>query len=145
MEIRKIGEGKMNDALQLIWDVFLKYEAPDYTDEGIKEFKKSIDDINWIKQREFFGAYIDDLLVGVIATKDKHHIALFFVDGEHQGKGIGSALYKYVKDLNEDGYFTVNSSPYAKEIYEHLGFVCEVGEQEVNGLKFYPMRNDYLR
>ena len=31
----------MKDALELVWQVFLEFEAPDYTDEGIKEFKKT--------------------------------------------------------------------------------------------------------
>ena len=40
---------------------------------------------------------------------------------------------------NDKNYFTVNSSPYAKEVYEHLGFECTDELQCINGLKFYPM------
>ena len=40
---------------------------------------------------------------------------------------------------NDKNYFTVNSSPYAKEVYEHLGFECTDDLQCINGLKFYPM------
>ena len=52
LEIRKVLNEEMKDALNLVWRVFLEYEAPDYTDEGIKEFKKSIDDVNWVNARE---------------------------------------------------------------------------------------------
>lgn len=41
MKIRKILKEEMKEALELIWKVFLEYEAPDYTEEGIKEFKKT--------------------------------------------------------------------------------------------------------
>ena len=69
----------MRDALDLVWKVFLEYEAPDYTEEGIQEFKSCIDDESWIKDRAFYGAFEDDKILGVIATKDITHIALFFV------------------------------------------------------------------
>ena len=36
--------------------------------------------------------------------------------------------------------FTVNSSPYAVEIYRHLGFVPTDDEQSVDGLRFTPMQ-----
>lgn len=141
LEIRKVLNEEMKDALNLVWRVFLEYEAPDYTDEGIKEFKKSIDDVNWVNAREFYGAFIEKKLVGVIATKDATHIALFFVDGKFQGQGIGRKLYNKIIELNNQGFFTVNSSPYAHEIYKHLGFMDTDIEQCINGLRFYPMKN----
>lgn len=53
VEIRKILKEEMKKALELVWEVFLEYEAPDYTEEGIKEFKKTIDDVSWIEARDF--------------------------------------------------------------------------------------------
>lgn len=141
LEIRKVLNEEMKDALNLVWRVFLEYEAPDYTDEGIKEFKKSIDDVNWVNAREFYGAFIEEKLVGVIATKDATHIALFFVDGKFPGQGIGRKLYNKIIELNNQEFFTVNSSPYAHEIYKHLGFMDTDIEQCINGLRFYPMKN----
>ena len=79
----------------------------------------------------------------VIATKDYTHIALFFVDGMYHKKGIGRKLYNIVESLNNSNYFTVNSSPYAHEVYKHLGFIDIDTEQCVNGLRFYPMRKDF--
>ena len=141
LKIRKIAKEEMNDALNLVWKVFLKYEAPDYNEEGIREFKKTIEDKAWIHEREFYGAFDgSNKILGVIATKDKTHIALFFVDEKHQKKGIGRKLYEKVKSLNETGVLTVNSSFYAHEIYKHLGFIDTDHEQEVNGLRFFPMK-----
>lgn len=140
MEIRKILKEEMKNALDLVWKVFLEYEAPDYSEEGIEEFKKSISDMNWVNAREFYGAFNKNQLLGVIATKDISHIALFFIDGKYQKQGIGRKLYNKVELLNNKGYFTVNSSPYAHEIYKHFGFIDTDTEQCVKGLKFYPMK-----
>ena len=142
MNIREIKENEMKDALELVWQVFLEFEAPDYTEEGINEFKKSINDENWVKARDFYGAFDEDKLLGVIATKDINHIALFFVKGEYHRQGIGRKLYDKVKSLNNEGFFTVNSSPYAHEIYKHMGFIDTDKEQCFNGLRFYPMTID---
>ena len=143
MEIRKIKENEMKEALELVWQVFLEFEAPDYTEEGIAEFKKSIDDPNWIKARDFYGSFDNNKILGVIATKDLTHIALFFVDGKHHKKGIGRKLYEEVKALNKEGFLTVNSSPYAHEIYKHLGFIDTDKEQCFHGLIFYPMKIEF--
>ena len=139
--IKRILNEEIKLALDLVWKVFLEYEAPDYTEEGIKEFKKAIDDDEWIKARDFYGAFDENnKILGVIATKDITHIALFFVDGKYHKQGVERKLYDKIKSLNEKGFFTVNSSPYAHDVYKHLGFEDTNTEQCVNGLKFYPMK-----
>ena len=35
--------------------------------------------------------------------------------------------------------FTVNSAPYAVDIYRHLGFAETGPEQTINGIRFTPM------
>ena len=113
--IKRILNEEMNLAIDLVWKVFLEYEAPDYTEEGIQEFRKAIYDTAWIEARDFYGAYDENnKLVGVIATKDITHIALFFVDGKYHKQGIGRKLYDKIKSINDKGFFTVNSSPRIK-------------------------------
>ncbi len=141
MEIKKILKEEMKEALELVWKVFLEFEAPDYTEEGIALFKSSIDDREWINKRVFYGAYDEyNNLLGVIATFNTNHISLFFVDGKHHKLGIGRKLYDLVESLNKDEYFTVNSSPYAHNIYKHIGFIDTDVEQNVCGLRFFPMK-----
>lgn len=36
----------MKAALELVWETFLEFEAPDYTEEGINEFKKILSKVN---------------------------------------------------------------------------------------------------
>lgn len=140
MVIRRVKQEEMKEALELVWEVFLEYEAPDYSEEGINEFKRTIENNSWIQAREFYGAYDkDNKIIGLIATRNTTHIALFFVNGKYQRQGIGKELFNKVKLLNKKNMFTVNSSPYAHEIYKHLGFIDTDKEQCINGLKFYPM------
>ena len=144
MEIRKIKDEEMPMALDLTWRTFLEFEAPDYTEEGIEEFRKSIYDEEWLSARDFWGAFDGSKLLGLIATKNYDHIALFFVDGKYHKNGIGRSLFNKICELNETGFYTVNSSPYARGVYEHLGFEYTDSEQCVNGLRFYPMKNDRI-
>ena len=98
------------------------------------------DNKEFISKMEFFGAYVDNNLIGVISTRDKCHISLLFIKEEFQKQGVGKELINYVMKFNNVNFMTVNSSIYAKSFYEHLGFVCLKDEQNVNGLRFYPMK-----
>lgn len=40
MEIAKISKEKLPEAMQLVWEGFSEFEAPDYSQEGIDEFKR---------------------------------------------------------------------------------------------------------
>ena len=140
MEIRKVKKEELKDTMDLAWNVFLKFETPDYSEEGIKEFRSSIYDPEFVSKLEIYGAFEEDKIIGMIATRDMNHIAMYFVDEKYQGQGIGRKLYDTVCEVNTDNFFTANASPYAKEIYEHMGFECLQGMQQVNGIKFYPMK-----
>ncbi len=45
-----------------------------------------------------------------------------------------------VLELNDKNHFTVNSLPYAHEVYKHLGFEDTDSEQCIKGLKFFLMK-----
>ncbi len=135
--IKQLNNNEIENALSLAWKVFMEYEAPDYTQEGIDEFYKSIHDEKFLSMLSLYGAFSDDELVGVIATRSNgKHIALFFVDGKYHRQGIGKQLLKAV----QTNKMTVNSSPYAVSIYRKLGFESTDTERVVNGLRFTPMR-----
>lgn len=140
MIIRKLNSNEVSNALELVWKVFMEYEAPDYSQDGITEFKKSINDPKYLAMLQIYGAFDEQQLVGVIATRNNgSHIALFFVDGKYQGKSIGRELFSLAYKENTTGKLTVNSSPYAIPIYHHLGFVDTEKEQITNGLRYTPM------
>ena len=140
--IKEIQED-LDTAISLVWRVFLEFEAPNYTKEGIEEFKRSINDKEWVQKKKFYGYYDNNKLVGVIATNNINHISLLFVDGNYHKMGIGRKLYNYIRELNNTGYFEVNSSIFGHEFYKKIGFVDTDTEQCVHGIRFFPMRLDF--
>ena len=137
MTIRKLNKEEITAGLDLAWQVFLRFEAPDYTQEGVDEFYKSIHDENYLSNLTMYGAFVQSRLVGVIATRSEgRHIALFFVDEQYQKQGIGRQMFECVKKSE----MTVNASPYAVRVYRALGFVETDKEQVVHGLRFTPMK-----
>ena len=124
VEIRRINKKGLDEALILSWQVFLKYEAPEYPKEGIDEFYRSIHDERYLSNLTMFVAYYDGKLVGVIAIRPgKGHIALFFVDNKFQHRGLGKQLFSYAIQGMCTNRITVNASPFAVPIYHKLGFV----------------------
>ena len=138
--IKQIKNDNFEKALSFFWQVFQEYEAPDYTKEGIDEFYRSIHDEKYLSMLSMFGAFINEQLIGVIATRSEGtHIALFFVDGKYHRKGIGRKLFYRILENSSFSKLTVNSSPFAIPFYHKLGFCDTDKEQIVNGLRFTPM------
>ena len=141
MEIRQLEPFEIDEAITLIWEVFLQFEAPDYSDEGIQSFKDFIENREMIKTLEFWGAYDDKELKGVIAAKEERkHICCFFVKAQYHRQGIGRMLWEYLLKNSPSELITVNSSPYAIPFYHKLGFVDMDTEQLSDGIRYTPMR-----
>ena len=80
MEIRQLESTQIDNAITLIWETFLQFDAPDYSEEGVQSFKEFIENEEIIKSLEFFGAYDQGELEGVLATKEnRKHNCCFFV------------------------------------------------------------------
>lgn len=43
MVIRELIENQLHEALALVWNIFTEFEAPEYSQEGIDEFRNFID------------------------------------------------------------------------------------------------------
>lgn len=139
LETRKLESNEINDALSLVWEVFLQFEAPEYSEEGIDEFRRTLDDPERIGRMKFYGAIEKNQIVGVLAMRSPQHISFFFVKADHHHRGIGKKLFNTMKKDYELQEFTVNSSPCAVEIYKHLGFIPTDKEQLTNGIRYTPM------
>lgn len=137
--IRQLTSREIPEAVSLIWEVFLQFEAPEYSQEGIDNFRASLDDKERTKTMKWYGAFDNGKLIGVLTMREPQHISGFFVRADCQGKGFGRMLFEAMKIDYEKQEFTVNSSPYAVKIYEHLGFVPTDTEQTINGIRFTPM------
>ena len=140
LQIETIPPEYLAQALSLALRVFMLFEAPDYAPEGIQTFQDFLHDEKAISLLTFYGAYVDDDLVGLLATRGNSHIALFFVEPCLQRQGIGRALFTAARDACVSDAMTVHSSPYAVEIYKKLGFHAISHEQTQDGIRFTPMK-----
>lgn len=141
MEVKKVDDLQISKAIKLIWETFLKFEAPEYSIEGVQSFKTFIENKEIIQTLEFWGAYDNDELKGVIATiENRKHICCFFVKAEYHRQGIGKKLWEYLLDNSQNEIITVNSSPYAVPVYHKLGFIDTDIEQLTDGIRYTPMR-----
>lgn len=143
-KITKLSKTNIDEALNLIWNVFLKFDAPDYSEEGVENFKKVIDKEAVTKKLlngdiEIFGCWDGNQLIGVLAIKKPCHVWLMFVDEKYHRKSVAKNMFTAAfKEINSDK-ITVNSSLYAVEVYERLGFEAKSSEQTVDGIRFIPM------
>ena len=138
--VRRLSREEIPRALELCWRVFLEFEAPEYSPEGIAAFRASLDNPERNRQMDFYGAFDGETLVGVLSMRAPRHIGGFFVDAAYHRRGIGRRLFEAMRQDYETQVFTVHSSPYAVEVYRHLGFVPTDREQLTDGLRYTPMR-----
>lgn len=147
--IRVACEKDWEEAMELAWRTFLKFEAKDYKPEGIESFQDFICD-QWLKKMFLKGEYLmllameEEKIIGLITLRNGYHISLLFVDGEYHRQGVGSALIgaleSYLLKETKIRYLTVNSAPYAVEFYHKIGFRDLAEEQEQEGILYTPMR-----
>lgn len=146
--IRTAHRDEWEDAMALAWRTFLKFEANDYPEEGVKNFERFVSDSTiyrmfLIGSYHLFVAYVDATLVGMITLRDASHISLLFVDEKYHRLGIGRALVQYVNSYLASGkqvsHVTVNASPYGVEFYHKLGFRDIRPQEQRDGIIYTPM------
>lgn len=140
MIFRKLSRTEIPAFLSLVWNVFCEFEASNYPEQAKQIFKNAIYDQNYLAMLDAYGAYNDDVPIGIIATRSEgKHIALFFVDGKYHKEGIGRQLWNLMLRENPNHELTVHSSLYAIPVYERLGFVKTGAIQTENGITYLPM------
>ncbi|MCR4618236.1 MAG: GNAT family N-acetyltransferase [Lachnospiraceae bacterium] len=135
-------------AMMMVWKTFMKFESPDYSQEGIREFFEFITDDD-IYRAFLNGTYrmmvaLDgDRIIGVASLRNRNILSLLFVDEQYHRKGVGSVLLEllgsYVKDTNKEFIFHVKAAPYAVAFYRNRGFRATSDEQEKGGIRVTPM------
>lgn len=150
--IRKITSNEVEDAMNLALEVFMQFEAPDYGPRGVYTFKKDIvQNEEYIKNAKLgkcpiYGAFVDDKIVSIIGMRsNKTHINLVFTKKEYHRRGIAKSIFNYLLNDIINGNpaleeITLNSSPYGLPFYLALGFIPLSDEQEINGIRFTPMK-----
>ena len=150
--IRKITADEVESAMRLALEVFLEFEAPDYHPSGVETFKKDIvENPDYLEKARqgicpIYGAFDGNTIVALIGMRsDRRHINLVFTRKEYHRRGIASAIFRYLlcDVLRENPALealTLNSSPYGLPFYRAIGFTPLSDEQEINGIRFTPMR-----
>ena len=139
-QVRPLTEKETEVALRLAWKVFVEYESPDYAPEGTEEFRKCLKDDAYLEGMVYYGAFDGEKLVGILGVrKEECHICFFFVDGDYHRRGIGTKLFRRLREDFDGQTITLNSSPYGIPFYKALGFTATDKEQTVNGIRFTPM------
>lgn len=146
--VREIREDEWEEAMRIAWDTFIIYEAPEYTREGIQNFKNFVKDPilkSMFKEGRYhvLAAFCDSLMVGMIGVRNETHISLLFVDSEYHRRGIAKKLVYSMFERTYNMYgkreMTVNSSPYAVGFYHKIGFLDTDTERLTDGIRYTPM------
>lgn len=149
IEIRELKEQEWDSAMALVWKVFLRFEAGDYDEKGIKSFMDFISDER-LKKMFLAGEYkvlvaaTEETIRGVITLRNENHISLLFVDSDFHKQGIGRklicAMADYVRSQGRKQEMTVNASPYGVGFYHKIGFTDTALRQMRDGIIYTPMR-----
>ncbi len=147
-EIRWAKPDDWEEAVDMVWKTFMEFEAPDYSEEGISNFKDFLTD--GVIYRMFldgnypmFVAVSGGKIVGVVSVRNRNRISLLFVDAAYHRHGIGSALVermnKYLKEEKKELYVTVMAAPYAVGFYRTIGFHAYTPEEQFAGIRVTSM------
>lgn len=149
--IRKITADEVPEALHLAMEVFMQFEAPEYKPQGVETFKKDvIENAEFIEKCKkgicpIYAAFDGEKIIGIIGMRNASHISLVFTKKEYHRRGVATSVFAYLlteikKNSPSVKEITLNSSPYGKNFYLHLGFVPLSKEQEIDGIRFTPMK-----
>lgn len=138
--IPKKGDG-IDNSLKLIRRILEEQVSSDYTDEGINNFIKLIENKEIKRKLKFYGVYIKQEIIGMAATtRDGNHIALLGISKEYQNQGIGRKLYKEVIKNATGKEIWVEVPPCSIPPCRKLGLIGRGVQEEKKGMQYLPMR-----
>ncbi|MBN2525861.1 MAG: GNAT family N-acetyltransferase [Deltaproteobacteria bacterium] len=145
--ISEMTPAEQAQTFALVERCFNEYVRCDLTDAGVTEFFRAAREMIFESPSNHFllVARADDMIVGMCDVGDFHHIRLFFVESSFHRRGIGRALItaserRCLNHHSAEMVMDVNSSLFAEPVYTRLGFAGTDGVQEVNGIRFVPMK-----
>lgn len=140
MEVRALTAAERPKALELALAVFMEFEAPEYSAQGVAAFCRYLESPA-AEALLLYGAFLDGGLRGTLAVQGEH-ISWFFADPAYHRQGLGRVLFRaFLRDTGVRTA-TVHSSPYAVAVYRRLGFRETGPERTEDGIRYTPMRWD---
>lgn len=140
--------------MKMVWRTFLRFEAKDYSDEGIRSF------LDFITDEKLFHSFLrgdyqvmvatdDKQIVGMASVRNRNHLSLLFVDEPYHRRGIGRELLnrfcEYLQKEEGEPYMSVKAAPYAVKFYQKLGFWAVSPEEEVGGIRVTSMEKHFKK
>lgn len=147
-EIRFAYKEEWQKVIALAWKTFLKFEALDYSKEGVESFNNFITDQTLYKMfvsgtYQLMVALENSTIIGLISVRNINHVSLLFVEESFHKKGVGTNLVKelcsYLFREERITRITVNSAPFAVGFYHKLGFKDMDTELTADGIRYTPM------
>lgn len=147
-EVRWARTEEWMPVMRMIWRTFLKYEAGDYSEEGIRNF------FDFITGSELYGLFLKgeyqmmvaldaENIIGAGSIRSRNHLSLLFVDEAYHHRGVGSTILRrlceYLKTEAGERYMSLQAAPYAVNFYRKQGFRAVRPEMEYRGIRVTPM------
>ena len=144
MKLRQYQSKDCGGMSELFYDTVHTVNRRDYTEEQVCAWADGhVDPDVWNRSfLEHFTVIAEDngTLVGFGDMAKDGYLDRLYVHRDHQGKGIGRALWEYLLQNSDNRRFTVNSSPAAVDFYHALGFADLDTEQLRGGIRYTPMQ-----
>ncbi len=143
-ELLAPNDCRISEALSLALRVFDEVEAQIYPPSGREHFAAFVtgDELKKHIASGNMKIYICSescTVIGMMAVRNKSHISLAFVDGEHRSTGVGRELFERICEDHPESRFTVNAAPPAEMFYRKLGFIPTDMERLEDGIIYIPM------
>lgn len=149
IEIRALGSEELEQALHFIWEVYARTEAHMRNDEAIQDFLCKID-FEYVVLRmgegalRFWGAYMDENLIGVCVFRGLGQVYLLYVDPRAQGNGVATRLLKRAvfdskRHNDELPRIVVEAPDIAVDFFAKLGFQTLSEPEEDCGVDYTTM------
>ena len=148
LELSELNPSEADAAMAVVRESFDACVAPDYAPQGRDFFAQIVtaEYLRSLPRREGFTlvAKLGGRTVGMCAFRARHHVTLFFVLPEFQGRGIGRRLFDAAVERVRSSIASVtklevHSSPVAVPVYQALGFSATGVEKVEDGIRYVPM------
>ncbi len=150
--VRWAARDEWEPAMDMIWRTFLKYEAGDFTEEGIEHF------FDFITDRDLYAAFLKGeyrlmvaldggRIIGAGSIRNRNVLSLLFVEEAYHHRGVGSALLEklceYLKTEAGERVMSLQAAPYAVEFYRRQGFAAVGPEMQFSGIRVTLMEKKF--
>jgi GNAT superfamily N-acetyltransferase len=143
VKVRKIEDKDIDAVSEICMASFSKSVVGTLSEDGALSFSKiAASEAFLSRMREdnvILVAESDEVIKGVIELKEGRHLAMLFIEPEHQSKGIGRKLLLAALGHARESTVTVSASLSSVPAYRKFGFKCKGGIGESAGLVYQPM------